>query len=234
MCFEKVQIDPFSSVTIASFCQKMYLTHFYDGSMAQFSNEKTISKIGNAWLEYQEEKYSISLVREHKLGNFTADGYDKDYNIAYEFLGCYWHGCINCFPNEYVRYNQTVYKLKKLRERLGNYSVVTVWECQASKDKDFNDFLKSYDENTQPIRYRDALFGGRCEAFHLIKQIPEEGYYDEVVSLYPSVKTRRCPYCAFGFHCKFRGMRSLKLCHSCQIMSFMSNHVIHLKSCHSC
>jgi hypothetical protein len=27
--------------------------------------------------------------------------------------------------------------------------------------------------------------------------------------------TSRCPYCAFGFHCKFRGMRSLKLCHSC-------------------
>jgi hypothetical protein len=43
------------------------------------------------------------------------------------------------------------------------------------------------------------------------------------------VKKRRCPYCAFGFHCKFRGMRSLKLCHSCQIMSFMSNHVIHVK-----
>jgi hypothetical protein len=32
------------------------------------------------------------------------------------------------------------------------------------------------------------------------------------------VKTSRCPYCAFGFHCKFRGMRSLKLCNSCQIM----------------
>jgi hypothetical protein len=47
------------------------------------------------------------------------------------------------------------------------------------------------------------------------------------------VKTSRCPYCAFGFHCKFRGMRSLKLCHSCQIMSFMSNHVIHVKSRHS-
>jgi hypothetical protein len=44
-------------------------------------------------------------------------------------------------------------------------------------------------------------------------------------------KTSRCPYCAFGFHCKFRGMRSLKLCHSCQIMSFISNHAIHVKSC---
>jgi hypothetical protein len=26
----------------------------------------------------------------------------------------------------------------------------------------------------------------------------------------------------------------VKSCHSCQIMSFMSNHVIHFKSCHSC
>jgi hypothetical protein len=26
----------------------------------------------------------------------------------------------------------------------------------------------------------------------------------------------------------------VKSCHSCQIMSFMSNHVIHVKSCHSC
>jgi hypothetical protein len=24
------------------------------------------------------------------------------------------------------------------------------------------------------------------------------------------LSTSRCPYCAFGFHCKFRGMRSLK------------------------
>jgi hypothetical protein len=46
--------------------------------------------------------------------------------------------------------------------------------------------------------------------------------------------TSRCPYCAFGFHCKFTGMRSFKLCLSCQIISFMSNHVIHVKSCHSC
>jgi hypothetical protein len=61
------------------------------------------------------------------------------------------------------------------------------------------------------------------------------------------IKTSRCPYCAFGFHCKFTGMWScqimslmsnhvihVKLCHSCQIMSFMSNHVIDVKSCHSC
>jgi hypothetical protein len=26
----------------------------------------------------------------------------------------------------------------------------------------------------------------------------------------------------------------VKSCHSCQIMSFMSNHVIHVKTCHSC
>jgi hypothetical protein len=48
------------------------------------------------------------------------------------------------------------------------------------------------------------------------------------------METSRCPYCAFGFHCKFTGMRSCKSCHSCQIMSFMLNHVIHVKSCHSC
>ncbi len=189
--FDKVQIDPFSSITIASFCQKMYLTHFYDGSMAQFSNEKTTSKIGNAWLAYQEEKYSINLDREHILGDFIVDGYDKDYKIAYEFLGCYWQGCRSCFPNEYVRYNQTVYKLKELREKLGTDSVVTIWECQASKDKGFSDFLKSYDEDSQPIKYREALFGGRCEAFHLIKQIPKEAFYDDVVSLYPSVQKMR-------------------------------------------
>jgi hypothetical protein len=32
------------------------------------------------------------------------------------------------------------------------------------------------------------------------------------------VITSRCPYCAFSFNCKFRGMRSLKSCNSCQIM----------------
>jgi hypothetical protein len=35
-----------------------------------------------------------------------------------------------------------------------------------------------------------------------------------------SRQTSRCPFCAFGFYCKFTGMRSCKSCHSCQIMSF--------------
>ena len=112
--------------------------------------------------------------------------YDKEYKIAYEFLGCYCRR--SCFPSEYVRYNQTVYKLKKLKERLGNGSVVYVWECEVNKDNEFRDFLKNYDEHSQSIKYRDALFGGRCEAFYLIKQIPNEAFYDDVVSLYPSVQ----------------------------------------------
>jgi hypothetical protein len=34
--------------------------------------------------------------------------------------------------------------------------------------------------------------------------------------------TSRCPYCAFGFHCKVRGMDSV------------SAHLCHVNSCHSC
>jgi len=186
--FEKVKIDPFSKVTIASFCQEMYLTHFYDGSMAQFSNEKIISKIGNEWLDYQEEKYSIELDREYRIGNYYVDGYDKEHKIAYNFLGCYWHGCKECYPNRYNEYKNTVYKSKKLQETLGTDSLVEVWECQAMKDVDFTEFRKIYDESVQPIKYRDALFGGRCEPIYLYKQIADEAYYDDVVSLYPSVQ----------------------------------------------
>jgi len=71
--------------------------------------------------------------------------------------------------------------------------VVSVWECDVNNDEKFTSFLKEYDERTQPIKCREALFGGRCEAFHLIKQIPKEayGYYDDVVSLYPSVQKVR-------------------------------------------
>jgi hypothetical protein len=82
----------------------------------------------------------------------------------------------------------------------------------------------------QNCRFDFTKTGLRCDGrgAYLLFEIVSDQKRKRDFRLKPNIrKTSRCPYCAFGFHCKFRGMRSLKLCHSChscQIMSFISNH----------
>ena len=43
------------------------------------------------------------------IGNKTykADGFWEETNTVYEFYGCFWHGCLNCYkPNTINSKNQ--------------------------------------------------------------------------------------------------------------------------------
>ena len=42
------------------------------------------------------------------ISNFTPDGLDKKKKIAYEFNGCYYHGCRKCCPHAVNKYNATI------------------------------------------------------------------------------------------------------------------------------
>jgi hypothetical protein len=69
-----------------------------------------------------------------------------------------------------------------------------------------------------------GFFGDFCGLFFLKYGTPYE---------HCNWITSRCPYCAFGFHCKvsWTGVIDVKSCHSCQITTFMSNHVNSRCSC---
>ena len=39
---------------------------------------------------------------EKKIGGDYVDGFDEDMNTVYQFHGCYYHGCLNCYsPHVY-------------------------------------------------------------------------------------------------------------------------------------
>ena len=127
---------------------------------------------------------------------------------AYEFFGCYWHGC-NCTfkdnrdekiiktkfglvsPNE--RYNETLDKIKFLKTQC---EVISIWECELknilNNNKELKDYFNmrfKYHRKYVPINIRDSLFGGRTNnlQFHYKTNDETEIKYLDVCSLYPWV-----------------------------------------------
>ena len=145
-------------------------------------------------------------------GQEFVDGWCKNEKIAFEFLGCLWHGCLRCYPkrrnaphavmpdrtfNEVHRATQE--KLKRLKEAQEVKKVKYIWECQWKKLVEDNEEIKrvvSGLETVDPLVPREAFFGGRTGAVSLYYHVGsgEQIHYMDVTSLYPWVnKTQEYP-----------------------------------------
>lgn len=122
-----------------------------------YQSKRNTSFIAQKWLIYENalSKHKIKVeVKLHDIPKIYVDGYVKETNTVYEFYGCFWHGCLKCFPNRTVklvtprqsgwapnldlRLEQTLMREQRM-EDLG-YKLVTKWECE------FNDFLSKNPE----------------------------------------------------------------------------------------
>ena len=96
------------------------------------------------------------------IGNKTykVDGFCEETNTVYEFYGCFWHGCPNCYkPNIINSKNQkhmgtlndlTVEKRDTIKN--AGYNHVSTYECQLTKNKDFQKFAKIFtQEIVEPL-----------------------------------------------------------------------------------
>ena len=145
-------------------------------------------------------------------GQEFVDGWCKNEKIAYEFLGCLWHGCPRCYPkrrnaqhavmpdrtvNEVHR--ATTEKLKRLREAQEVKKVKFIWECEWKtmvEEKEEIKRIVSGLETVEPLVPREAFFGGRTGAVSLYYHAGpgEQIHYMDVTSLYPWVnKTQEYP-----------------------------------------
>lgn len=89
-------------------------------------------------------KYGIKS--EIYKSHIKLDGVDGYNGIAYEFWGCYFHGCPKCFPNRdtitykerthRINYVRTIEKIRIIKE-LG-FELVQMWECDYKKSKTLN------------------------------------------------------------------------------------------------
>ena len=100
---DETDIDPFNkALTIASYCQEVYLTNFLKkDTIAVFNNHRQLkTKQSNdavMWLSYISEKEDLYIkhVRnggEKRFQRYSLDGYCEETHTAYEYQGCYFHG----------------------------------------------------------------------------------------------------------------------------------------------
>jgi hypothetical protein len=208
--FKELDIDPFRYVTLASLCMAVFRGCFLPEKcmIANEQNKKT-SRVCKEWLLYLADPLlipEVPILVKPQTGTctyytkyqhlFTVDALDKKNKIIKEYNGCYFHGCPLCHPECSEKYLKTMER-KGLLEMSG-YRVDTIWDCEwaAIKEKQrttpTNQFwIKTIEEKakTQHIHTRDALMGGRTEAFksYLKCNEDEKINYVDYVSLYPTV-----------------------------------------------
>ena len=124
-----------------------------------------------------------------KYHTFHVDAMDEKKKLVKEYNGCYVHGCPKCHPERKEAYDRTMARQKIIEDN--GYFVDTMWSCQW---KEIKKTLPNKEEverqpRKQRMNERDALFGGRTEAFKTyIKCNKHQKILSyNVVSLYPTV-----------------------------------------------
>ena len=79
--------------------------------------------------------------------SYTVDGYDEKNKTIYEFNGCYWHGCKECFYNSMNVKNKTGKIFQQLYDNTTKrqnelinfgYKVKSIWEHEWNELYDKN------------------------------------------------------------------------------------------------
>lgn len=125
------------------------------------------SKSQIEWIELLMNELNIYIINinndgEHRIQNTRkrADGYCKKINTIFEFHGCFYHGCINCYKNrnEYNKqckktydelYNKTINKENICKEN--GYNYISIWNCEWERIKKDENIKRNYIENLKLI-----------------------------------------------------------------------------------
>ena len=162
------------------------------------------------WLEWMPRVSNVEIKHALKKGEkplpgkrYKLDGYCEETNTTYEYHGCVFHGCPECFSDnrEDTYHPLTKQSLKELYaltlkkkaylKQLGmNY--VCIWDHEFKKLKYQNSELKQCIKQLDFIDrmdLRESFFGGRTNARQLYYKTSEheEISYVDFTSLYPWV-----------------------------------------------
>jgi len=166
------------------------------------------------WLLHMEQLDGVKIKHARsgrecslpELPRYSVDGYCSETRTIYEFLGCFWHGCVKCqtFRNISTmngdtlaeRHERTMSRLEQMT-RVG-YQVKVQWECEfdnAGIVKQKPELLTHPIVRPTPLCTRDPLYGGRNEAMllHYKARENETILYVDIMSLYPYI----CKYFKF-------------------------------------
>ena len=209
--------DPFMSITIAGACMRVFRNRFLTkdtiGRIPQdgYRCTRNHSLVSMQWLTYVESTEHITLQHAWNGGEkyladckVYADGYDAVNDRVYAFMGCFWHGHIGCPEKNYKkttwneRVGMTMGDLDLETQRwckkvqLYGHRITIMYECEWKMIVNSSDDVKRHVEKCgviDPIKPRDALFGGRTETFALYAKAEGDRkiFYIDFRSLYPFV-----------------------------------------------
>ncbi|GBM64779.1 hypothetical protein AVEN_90514-1, partial [Araneus ventricosus] len=124
-------VDPFCYVTIALVCMAAYRSkHLEKETTAMvpvrgYTNYTNYSPDAIRWLDFIATKENIFIKHalnrkgERKIDDITVDGFCEETNTVYQFHGCFYHGCPDCFEGDTLN-SLTGATMKTLFERTAN------------------------------------------------------------------------------------------------------------------
>jgi hypothetical protein len=209
-------INPFTeATTLAQACNKAWRKNSMPEkslgviSDAGYPHKTRYSMKGIRWIQSVALTSGVTIRHalnggEVQIGPYSVDGYDRENHTVYEFLGCWIHGCPDCFTDRNRKhpynmktmgqlYSETQARLHDLHQK--GFKVCCIWECkfdQMIKDKpEYKAVIDQLYPHLDPILPREALFGGRVNAVKLYHEIDENSQqeikYGDICSLYPYV-----------------------------------------------
>lgn len=173
-----------------------------------YNAKQVYSKISMFWLKHLSHKHKIDIQHrlnggEKKIDRYLVDGYCEENKTIYEFFGCFWHGCPNCYDHNTFNnrlqklygtlFNQTLQRIKEIKQLMPDFKVVYIWECDFRRmiqnSRELIEF-KNDNEYVDPIDPRDCMYGGRTNALKLYHRCEpgEVMRYLDFKSLYPYIQ----------------------------------------------
>ena len=167
------------------------------------------------WLEWENTQQTAGVIAHAFNGGertlqvaprqYQVDGFNHTTQTVYEFHGCLWHGCPECFrgsldkttrlqPDRTKRelYDATLQNNQQLQTH--GYHVIACWKYwwdRLRQRPEVAAFVNLRPFPVPSLNPRDAFFGGRTNALRLWHEIDEdqrkEIRYVDVTSLYPTV-----------------------------------------------
>ncbi|XP_077110682.1 uncharacterized protein LOC143766710 [Ranitomeya variabilis] len=185
-------VDPFQLITLASVCMAMYRFKFLPKKTIAILHgdnyhkvKKRYSSPAIQWLMYVAHSENIDIRHalrggEKQVGKYFLDGYAyvSGQHIAFEFQGCFYHGCPVCYNENDTNkvtntsYGQLYYTFlaKKRYLQCCGYTIRVIWEHECNEMVENYSNLQTFLHQMEfplPLDPRDALYGGRTNAIKL-------------------------------------------------------------------
>ena len=93
-------------------------------------------------VESHLQEAGLSYEKQVRVGMMLVDFYLPQQNLVIEVDGCWWHGCLDCYPGGGAKLDQFEERQKQLS--ILGYSAIRIWEHELLDTKAVNQRLQIF------------------------------------------------------------------------------------------